>query len=163
MDFGKAMGAMIAIGVGCRKSCASEAIVALVTRALADCPEKLGVRGLFSVVDKRDEPGLNAAAQTLGLELTFLSREALDATTPRLLTRSAAARSRFGLASVAEAAALAGGGPQARLLAPRLAADGATCAIALAPDDGSRKPELRRRASDKSLTGAAPDETMNGD
>jgi cobalt-precorrin 5A hydrolase len=133
MGFGKAMAGMIAIGIGCRKSCASEAIVALVTRALAECPTSGGVRGLFSVADKRGEPGLNAAAQTLRLELTFLSREALAAVTPRLLTRSAAAQSRFGLASVAEAAALAGGGPEARLLAPRLAANGATCAIALVP------------------------------
>jgi cobalt-precorrin 5A hydrolase len=133
MDFGKTMAGMIAIGIGCRKSCASEAIVAIVERALADCPGNEGVRGLFSLVDKRDEPGLNAAARTLGFDLVFLSREALAAATPRLLTRSAAAQSRFGLASVAEAAALAGGGPEARLLAPRLAANGATCAIAFVP------------------------------
>ena len=77
--------------------------------------------GLFSLADKRDEPGLNAAAQTLGLDLTFLSREALAAATPRLLTRSAAAQSRFGLASVAEAAALAGAGPACEIAgaAPR--------------------------------------------
>ena len=124
---------MIAIGIGCRKSCAGEAIVALVTRALADCPRNDGVRGLFSLADKRDEPGLNAAAQTLGFDLVFLPREALAAATPRLLTRSPAAQSRFGLASVAEAAALAGAGPQARLMAPRLAANGATCAIAFVP------------------------------
>jgi len=133
MELGKTMAGMIAIGVGCRKSCASEAIVALVTRALAECPISEGVHGLFSLADKRDEPGLNAAARTLGFDLVFLSREALAAVTPRLLTRSAAAQSRFGLASVAEAAALAGAGPQATLLAPRLAADGATCAIAFVP------------------------------
>ena len=127
------MGSMISIGIGCRKSCAGEAIVALVTRALADCPEHGGIWGLFSLADKRDEPGLNAAAQTLGFDLVFLTREALAAATPRLLTRSAAAQSRFGLASVAEAAALAGGGPEARLMAPRRAAGGATCAIAFVP------------------------------
>ena len=113
------MAGMIAIGIGCRKSCASEAIVAIVERALADCPGNEGVRGLFSLADKRGEPGLNAAARTLGFDLVFLSREALAAATPRLLTRSAAA--------------LAGGGPEARLLAPRLAANGATCAIAFVP------------------------------
>jgi cobalt-precorrin 5A hydrolase len=140
MELGKTMAGMIAIGVGCRKSCASEAIVGLVRRALADCPRNEGVRGLFSLADKRGEPGLNAAAQTLGLDLTFLSREALAEMTPRLLTRSAAAQSRFGLASVAEAAALAGAGPQARLLAPRLAANGATCAIAFVPNATSVAP-----------------------
>jgi cobalt-precorrin 5A hydrolase len=134
MGFGETMGGLISVGVGCRKSCASEAIVALVRRAMADCPENDGVCGLFSLVDKREEPGLNAAAQILGFNLVFLAREALAATTPRLLTRSPAAQSRFGLASVAEAAALAGAGPRARLLAPRLAADGATCAIAFVPN-----------------------------
>jgi len=39
--------------------------------------------------------------------------------------------SRFGAPNVAEAAALAGAGAGGRLLGPRLAANGATCAIAL--------------------------------
>lgn len=134
------MAGMIAIGLGCRKSCASEAIVAIVVRALADCRETDGVRRLFSVADKRGEPGLSAAAETLGYDLLFLPREALAAVAPRLLTHSAAAQSRFGLASVAEAAALAGAGPQARLLGPRLAANGATCAIAFLSDAKSDRP-----------------------
>jgi len=89
------------------------------------------------LIDKRGEPGLRAAAETLGLDLVFLPREALAAVAARLLTRSAAAQRQFGLDSVAEAAALAGGGPNARLLAPRLAAGGATCAIAVDRGEGS--------------------------
>jgi cobalt-precorrin 5A hydrolase len=136
MDLGKAMAGLIAIGLGCRKHCASEAIVALVRRALAGCAGVEGAPRLFSFIDKRDEPGLSAAAATLGLELEFLPREALAAAAPRLLTRSAATQRRFGLDSVAEAAALAGAGPEGCLLGPRLAADGATCAIAVtAPRD----------------------------
>jgi cobalt-precorrin 5A hydrolase len=134
------MARVIAIGIGCRKACASDAIVALVRRALADYGEREGVRRLFSLADKRDEPGLTAAAEALGYDLFFLSREALAAAAPRLLTRSAATRIRFGLDSVAEAAALAGAGPDAKLLGPRLAAGGATCAIAWAAEVGS--PEL---------------------
>lgn len=153
------MAGLIAIGVGCRKSCASEAIVAIVRRALADCgqaewsalslppcgggrgwrPSDLtaagreGVSRLFSVADKSGEPGLRTAAEALGFELVFLPREALAAAAPRILTRSAATQRRFALDSVAEAAALAGAGPNARLLAPRLAQNGATCAIAIGP------------------------------
>jgi cobalt-precorrin 5A hydrolase len=130
MDRGKAVPEMIAIGLGCRRSCSAEAIVALVERTLAAYPATEGERRLFSLADKSGEPGLTAAAAMLGLDLVFLSREALAAATLRLLTRSAAARSRFGLDSVAEAAALAGAGSEARLLGPRLAAGGATCAIA---------------------------------
>ena len=128
---------MIAVGVGCRKSCPSAAIVALVRRALADCAGVEGAPRLFSVADKSGEPGLVAAAQALGYDLVFLSREALAAAEPRLVTRSAAAQSRFGLASIAEAAALAGAGPEGRLRGPRLAANGATCAIAFVDQIGS--------------------------
>jgi cobalt-precorrin 5A hydrolase len=133
MEGGKTVAGLIAIGLGCRKSCASEAIVAIVRRALADHGQVEGARRLFSVADKRDEPGLNEAARLLGYDLVFLSRDALAAATPRLLTRSAAAQRRFGLSSVAEAAALAGAGPDAKLAGPRIAANGATCAIALTP------------------------------
>ena len=128
---------MIAVGLGCRKDCSSEAIVAIVRRALADCTDIDGAARLFSLADKSGEPGLLAAAQTLGFDLAFLSREALAAATPRILTHSPATQRRFGLVCVAEAAALAGAGPQARLFAPRLAANGATCAIAFVPDEKS--------------------------
>lgn len=128
------MAALIAIGVGCRKFCPAEAIVAIIERALGDCPGVAGEPRLFSLADKSGEPGLATAAEILGFSLVFLSRETLAAETPRLLTRSAAVQRRFGLASVAEAAALAGAGPEARLLGPRLAANGATCAIALRPE-----------------------------
>jgi cobalt-precorrin 5A hydrolase len=132
------MGALIAIGLGCRKNCSGEAIVALVRRALVDCDGVEGERRLFSLIDKRDEPSLAAAAKSLGYDLVFLPRAALAAEEPRLLTRSRASQDRFDLPSVAEAAALAGAGPAARLLGPRLAADGATCAIALAPGPNGR-------------------------
>ena len=131
MGGGKAVAGVIAIGIGCRKACAPEAIVALVRRALADCGGPAGAPRLFTIVDKQDDPALAAAAATLGYEVTYLSREALAAAAPRVLTRSAAARRRFGLDSIAEAAALAGAGPEARLLGPRIAGEGATCAVAI--------------------------------
>jgi cobalt-precorrin 5A hydrolase len=107
MEDRKAVAGMIAIGVGCRKICDSAAIVALVRRALRDCASLDGARRLFTLEDKAGDPAVRAAAAELGFELQGLSREALAA------------------------AALAGGGPNARLLAPRLAADGATCAVAI--------------------------------
>lgn len=122
---------MIAIGVGCGKICGSAAIVALVRRALRECAGVEGAPRLFTLKDKAGEPAVRAAAAELGFELQGLPREALAAAAPRLRTRSAAVERRFGVASIAEAAALAGGGPNARLLAPRLAADGATCAVAV--------------------------------
>jgi cobalt-precorrin 5A hydrolase len=126
------MAGLSAIGVGCRRSCPGEAIVELVRKALLGCGDIEGDRRLFSLAEKSDEPGLIAAARALGFDLVFLPQTALAAVEPRLLTRSAATRRRFGLDSVAEAAALAGAGAKGTLLGPRLAANGATCAIARA-------------------------------
>lgn len=120
---------LLAIGVGCRAGVAGEAITALVAQACAgldaDAPAKL-----FTVLDKQGEPGLEAAATALGLELVFLSHAAMTAVASGVVTASPASMARFGLPSVAEAAALAGAGPGARLLVPRIAAGGVTCAVA---------------------------------
>jgi cobalamin biosynthesis protein CbiG len=86
---------------------------------------------MFTLAAKAHEPGLIEAARILGVALTLLPLEALTAQAERIVTPSAAARARFGAPNIAEAAALAGAGVGGRLLGARLAADGATCAVAL--------------------------------
>ncbi len=122
----------LAIGVGCRRDCPARSIEALVRQALIQVPPPDGVPAprLFTVVDKAAEPGLTAAAVALGFELVALPREALEAVMGCIATPSRAAEAALGLASVSEAAALAGAGPGGRLVLLRLAAEGATCAIA---------------------------------
>ena len=122
---------MIAVGVGCRKGCPRADIVALVQSALGGLTTTSPRRRMFTLVDKQGDTELAAAADLLDLELVFLPREALAATASRLLTRSAAAQRRFDLPSIAEAAALAGAGPNGRLLGPRRVGAGVTCAIAV--------------------------------
>jgi len=126
---------LIAIGVGCRKSCLRASIVALVRSVVADCAVQSARQCLFTHADKQGDAELAAAARSLELELVFLPREALEAMTLRLLTRSAAAQRRFGLPSIAEAAALAGAGPGSRLIGPRRIGEGVTCAVAIAPEN----------------------------
>jgi cobalt-precorrin 5A hydrolase len=75
------------------------------------------------------------AARRLGVELVGLPAAALRDQSARVVTPSPGSERRFGVPSVAEAAALAGAGAGARLLARRIAARGATCAIAGVPDD----------------------------
>jgi cobalt-precorrin 5A hydrolase len=128
------MSRLVAIGVGCRAGVEARAIVALARRALAETGAPEGERRMFTLADKADEPGLIEAARLIGAVLTPLPLEALKAQASRILTSSAAAQSRFGAPNIAEAAALAGAGEGSRLLAPRLAADGATCAVALSSD-----------------------------
>jgi cobalt-precorrin 5A hydrolase len=125
------MSGVVAIGVGCRAGVAGEAIAALARRALAEAGEPAGERQMFTLAAKACEPGLIEAARLLGAKLTPLPLEALQAESGRIVTPSAAARARLGAPNIAEAAALAGAGQGGRLIGARLAADGATCAVAL--------------------------------
>jgi cobalt-precorrin 5A hydrolase len=127
----EAMTGFVAIGVGCRAGVSGDAIAALARRALAEVQAPDGERRMFTLAAKAEEPGLIEAARLIGVALTPLPLEALQAQASRILTPSRPAQSRFGAPNVAEAAALAGAGVGGRLLGPRLAADGATCAIAL--------------------------------
>ncbi len=88
------------------------------------------VTGLFTIEDKRGEEGLTAAAESLALPLVFLSRQALAAMADRIKTPSSAALVRFGVPSIAEAAALAAFAGRARLVVPRRAEQGVTVAVA---------------------------------
>ena len=126
------MAGLIAIGVGCRKSCTSAAIVALVRRALAQVGSREGDRRLFTSEDKHGDANLAQAAETLGLELHFLARGRLLAEAARAATRSERVERLIGLPGLAETAALAGAGRGGELIVARIASGGATCAIAYA-------------------------------
>ena len=125
------MSRIVAIGIGCRAGVEGETIAALARRALAEAGRPEGELRLFTLAAKANERGLREAARLLGASLAALPLDALRAQADRILTPSAAAQARFGAPNIAEAAALAGAGADGRLIGPRLAADGATCAIAL--------------------------------
>jgi len=119
----------VAVGIGCRKNCPADAIEALARQALGYIADAAPL-GIFTLADKGGELGLVDAAGRLGLEIVCLTREALNARADEAQTRSPLAESLFGVPSVAEAAALAGAGPASVLIVRRIAANGATCAIA---------------------------------
>ena len=124
---GEAVSGRIAIGVGCRKGVAAEVIVRQIVAATADLSP---ASGLYTIADKHGEAGLMAAAERLGLPLTFLPREALASVAQLTITPSPATDKRFGLPSVAEAAALTAFAGRARLIVPRQAGEGVTVAVA---------------------------------
>ena len=128
------MSGLVAIGVGCRAGVPGDAIAALVCRALVAFGAPAGERRMFTLADKAHEPGLVEAARLIGAPLIALPLEALQAEARRVLTPSRAVQSRFGVPAIAESAALAGAGAGGKLLGARLAADGATCAIALSEE-----------------------------
>lgn len=122
---------MIVAGIGCRAGCDADEIVALIDQAVA----KAGIANckftaLAIPAFKANEPGPRVAAERLGLPLLPIGDQAMRDAEPRCPTRSEKVREVTGLASIAEAAALAAAGTGGRLVLPRIASARATCALA---------------------------------
>jgi cobalt-precorrin 5A hydrolase len=119
--------AMIVAGVGFSSEVLHEDILFLVRKV----SRTAGVTAqALAAPDFKDGAELRAAAAALELPLLLLDRAALEAAQPRCATHSALAEAAVGLASVAEACALAGAGPYSRLLVARISQGSATCALA---------------------------------
>lgn len=128
---------MIAAGIGCRKDCPGEEIAGLLTVAFDEAaldPLARATVVLATAERKRDEAGIAEAVRLLALPLRVVSDADLAAAQDRVQTRSAAVKAAVGVASVAEAAALAAAGPGSRLLLPRRSTPRATCALAVPAD-----------------------------
>jgi cobalt-precorrin 5A hydrolase len=123
--------AMIIAGVGCRRGASAAAITAVIEAALARTGHGKGeVAIIATAATKRGEAGIATAASAWGVPLMFIPPVDLRSASARTLTRSARVAALVGVPSVAEAAALAAGGPAARLVAARIAYGRATCALA---------------------------------
>ncbi|MGP0094750.1 MAG: cobalamin biosynthesis protein [Xanthobacteraceae bacterium] len=123
--------AVIVAGIGCRHGASAADVAAVITAALARAALKLdALDAIATSAVKGGEPGIAAAAASFGLPLVLVPQADLAAADARTASRSERVLTLTGVGSVAEAAALAAGGPQARLLAPRIAVGGATCALA---------------------------------
>jgi cobalt-precorrin 5A hydrolase len=120
--------AMIVAGLGCRRLCPAAEIVGLVDQAQsrAGCRVDLVAIPAF----KADEPGPREAAGALGIGLVLVEEAALERAQPLCPTPSTAALASTGLASIAEACALAAAGRNGVLLLPKIASRRATCALA---------------------------------
>ncbi len=126
---------MIVAGLGFRTSCTADELVALIRSVGQAAGAEIGALAAPEV--KVGASALAGAAASLALEIRPVSRDALVAVQPLCPSRSAAALAAVGVASVAEACALAAAGPGARLLAPKTSSAAATCALAAsAPEEG---------------------------
>ena len=129
------MSGIVAVGLGCRKGCGADEIVALVRTAMAKAEMSMeSLSGLFAPAFKHGETGVAEAARMLGVPLVLIPEALMKAAEPRAVTTSERVIALIGLASVAETAALAGAGLASRLVQPRIASRNATCAIATAGD-----------------------------
>jgi cobalt-precorrin 5A hydrolase len=122
--------AMIVAGVGCRRGTSAAEIETAIAAALAQAGlanHKLDL--VATAAFKGDEPGIVAAAAARGVDLILIAQGDLERAGGRT-TRSRRVAELVGVGSVAEAAALAAGGPAARLVLRRIAIGPATCALA---------------------------------
>ena len=124
----------LAVGIGCERNADPQEAIDLLSRTLSDAGlAKESVALVASIDLKADEPAVLDAAETFGVPARFFSAAALEAETPRLANPSAAVFREVGAHGVAEAAALAAAGPEAKLIVPKTKSARVTCAIAEAP------------------------------
>jgi len=122
---------MIVAGIGCRRGTPAAAVAAVIDAALARVGLAKDALGAIATPSaKGGEAGIAAAASALGVPLILVPPHDLEAAGHRTLTRSERVVALMGVPSVAEAAALAAGGANARLLVSRIVVGPATCALA---------------------------------
>ena len=123
---------MIVAGIGCRRGAPSVAIEQSIEAALSEC--RLGrsaLNALATASEKGDEPGLREVANRLSLPLILVASPDLALASDRVLSFSKRVYFLKGVPSIAETAAIAAAGRDARLLAQRVSNREATCAIAI--------------------------------
>ncbi len=124
----------LVVGVGGRAGVSVAEVCALVEETLRGAGLSAGaVTALATVDSKTLEPGIAGAAERFGVPLVGYPAEELARV--RVPHPSPAVREAAGTASVAEAAALAGGG---ELLVPKRRSVAATCAVASAEEHDLR-------------------------
>ena len=122
---------MIVVGIGCRKGATEKEIEAAIQAALKEAGRPQDALGLIATSDgKGGEPGIVAAAAARRLRLVLVGPAELEAAGSRTQSSSPLVKALAGVPSVAEAAALAAGGPSAKLILPRISVGPVTCALA---------------------------------
>jgi cobalt-precorrin 5A hydrolase / precorrin-3B C17-methyltransferase len=120
----------LAVGIGCERGTSLEEVQILITETFAKHSlSTLAVATFASIDVKEDE----AALSTLN-DIVFFTAAQLNEQNLRIATPSDYVESTVGTPSVAEAAALAAAGTEARLIVPKTKSKRATIAIAQAPN-----------------------------
>lgn len=128
-----------AIGLGCRRDCPLDVLLAIVHSSLAKAQLDLSAVGLLASIDSKcNEPGLNQLAERLQIPIVFFTSRELLRFDTRLSHRSVTAFNQTGCYGVAESTAMAAAeqllpaSPTSELLMPRRTSPQATLAIARA-------------------------------
>jgi cobalt-precorrin 5A hydrolase/precorrin-3B C17-methyltransferase len=137
----------LVMGLGCERNAEPSEVIALAERSLAEhglSPASLAA--IASIDIKADETAIHATAAHFSVPARFFPAEELARETPRLKNPSEIVAREVGVPGVAEAAALAGAGPESDLAVEKTRSTRATCAIARAP-----QPVLALRGSARGI------------
>jgi cobalt-precorrin 5A hydrolase len=124
--------AVIVAGIGCRTGVSATEVDLAIEAALRQSTGRLPhtLQLIATAAARAGESGVIVAAAARGIPLVLISQPDLEAADARTLTQSARSLAAMNVGSVAEAAALAGAGRNARLLGPRVTVGPVTCALA---------------------------------
>ncbi|WP_152047757.1 precorrin-3B C(17)-methyltransferase [Aureimonas psammosilenae] len=120
----------LVLGLGAERGAPIEEAVALAESVIAEAGVSPSSLGLVASLDvKADEPAVHAVAAHFGVPARFFDAPTLEAETPRLANPSAIVFAEVGCHGVAEGAALAGAGPDGRLLVEKRKSARVTAAL----------------------------------
>ncbi|RWN60276.1 MAG: cobalamin biosynthesis protein [Mesorhizobium sp.] len=126
---------MMVAGIGSRKGVSARDVLAAIETALeAHGLAMTALSALATASQKQDEQAIFSAGRELALPVIVVEDAALQAASPRAISRSDLSQARAGTPSVSEASALAAAGKGAKLLGPRTVLGPVTCAIAISGD-----------------------------
>lgn len=119
-------------GIGFRRRTGADEMVGLIREALdrVGLPHE-ALRAIATAADRADEEPVRRAAEVFSLVPIPIEAQAMIAVDDRVPTRSSRITESRGVGSLAEAAALVAAGEGGRLVLPRIASAGATCALAI--------------------------------
>lgn len=150
---------VLLLGVGCERGAEPEEVVDLVQRTLQQ--SRLAQKAIAALVTldlKANEPALLYLEGLLGIPLRLFSAEQLEMETPRLANPSDVVFKQVGCHGVAEAAALAAGGRDSKLLVAKTKSARATCAVVRAKQRVDLE-RIGRRPGSLSVIGLGPGDT----
>lgn len=124
------MARMVVVGIGVTEAASTREAVKLVEAVLGGPLEDARPVAIATIFGRAEHPAVQGLAGYLGVPVLVFDAARLERETPRLMNPSESLYERIGCHGVAEAAALAAGGPAAALLVGKTKAGGVTIAVA---------------------------------
>lgn len=129
------MARTVIVGIGVTETASAREAITLVEAVLGGPLEDARPVAIATIFGRAEHPAVQGVAGFLGVPVLVFDAARLERETPRLLNPSITLYERIGCHGVAEAAALAAGGPEAGLLVGKTKTGGITVAVAATGPD----------------------------